>query len=166
MDSTLLMATYRDRIGLALGVDYGQPHGIELQYAAKAAAFYDVPFKTCRIPDLPLVNDVVFAGRNAVLLTLAAAHAQANGFDHVLIGCNFSDAMRFPDCRRPFIRLMDHALTEAYGVKVSAPLLDMTKAQIVAEASARELPPTWTCYAPRNGSPCGECHACKTLEVR
>jgi 7-cyano-7-deazaguanine synthase len=163
LDSALCLARYGAT--QAIGFDYGQPHAIELGYAARLAGHYGVPFAVHQLPHMPRVNDVVFAGRNAVLLTVAAAHAQAAGIDSVVIGCNFSDAQRFPDCRPGFIKAMNAALSEAYGVRVSAPLLTMTKAQIVAEAAERGIPESWTCYAPTPaGQQCGECYSCKGLK--
>lgn len=162
LDSALCLARYGAE--LAIGYDYGQPHAIELDHAARVAAHFGVPFERRTLPPMPRVNDVVFAGRNAVLLAAAAATAQARGMTSVVIGCNFSDAQRFPDCRPAFIRSMSAALSEAYGVRVSAPLLTMTKAQIVREARERALPETWTCYAPTAaGQRCGECYSCKGL---
>jgi 7-cyano-7-deazaguanine synthase len=162
MDSALCLARYG--ADLAVGFDYGQPHAIELVHAARIAEHFGVPFERHSLPAIPRVNDVVFAGRNAVLLTLAAAIAQATSIDSVVIGCNFSDAQRFPDCRPDFIKAMNTALTGAYGVRVSAPLLTMTKAQIVAEARQRGMPETWTCYTPTAaGQRCGKCYSCKGL---
>lgn len=162
MDSALCLARYG--AALTVGFDYGQPHAVELRYAAKIAENYGVPFEMHRIPSMPRVNDVVFAGRNAVLLSVAAAIAQARGIKTVVIGCNFSDAQRFPDCRPAFIDSMNKAMKEAYGVSVHAPLLTMTKAMIVAETRERMVPETWTCYAPTpEGKRCGECYSCKGL---
>jgi 7-cyano-7-deazaguanine synthase len=163
LDSALCLARYGAT--QAIGFDYGQPHAIELGYAARLAEHYGVPFAVHQLPHMPRVNDVVFAGRNAVLLTVAAAHAQAAGIDSVVIGCNFSDAQRFPDCRPAFIKAMSDALHGAYGVRVAAPLLTMTKAQIVAEAKERGIPETWTCYQPTPaGERCGICYSCKGLQ--
>lgn len=163
LDSALCLARYG--AAQAIGFEYGQPHAIELNYAAQIAAHYGVPFSVHSLPFMPRVDDVVFAGRNAVMLTAAAARAQAAGLDAVMIGCNFSDAQRFPDCRPAFIKSMSDALHGAYGVRVSAPLLTMTKAQIVSEARERGVPETWTCYAPTAaGQRCGECYSCKGLQ--
>ena len=162
LDSALCLARYG--AAQAIGFDYGQPHAIELTHAAKIAAHYVVPFSVHQLPHMPRVDDVVFAGRNAVMLAVAAAHAQAAGLDSVMIGCNFSDAQRFPDCRPAFIKAIGDALRVAYGVRVAAPLLKMTKVQIVAEARERGVPETWTCYAPTPaGERCGECYACKGM---
>lgn len=162
LDSALCLARYGAE--QAVGFDYGQPHRIELSYAAKIAAHFGVPFSVRELPAMPRVDDVVFAGRNAVMLTAAAAIAQAAGIDRIVIGCNFSDAQRFPDCRPPFIKAMSEALKYAYGVTVHAPLLTTSKAQIVAEARELGLPETWTCYAPTpSGERCGLCYSCRGL---
>lgn len=161
LDSALCLHRYG--AALAVGFDYGQPHKIELKYAARIAYCYGVPFKIHKMLAMPKVDDIVFAGRNAVMLATAAAIAQARGMSSVVIGCNFSDAERFADCRPEFIRYFSKALESAYGVSVSAPLLTMTKAQIVAEGREVRLPATWTCYEPQGEMPCGKCYACKGL---
>jgi len=163
LDSALCLARYgADR---AIGFDYGQPHAIELEFAARIAESFCVPFSVHQLPFMPRIDGVVFAGRNAVMLTAAASRAQAAGIDSIVIGCNFTDAQRFADCRPSFIKAMNTALSEAYGVRVSAPLLTMTKAQIAAEAKERRLPATWTCYAPtESGAPCGVCYSCKGIQ--
>lgn len=166
MDSALCLARYG--AAQAIGFEYGQPHAVELDYAAKIAEHYGVPFTRHALPYMQRINDVVFAGRNAVMLTAAASRAQCAqcaGIDSVVIGCNFTDAQRFPDCRPAFIKAMSEALHGAYGVRVSAPLLTMTKSQIVKEARDRGIPETWTCYQPTQaGERCGTCFSCKELQ--
>lgn len=164
LDSATLLAALKDQIGLCVGFDYGQPHAIELERAAVLAERYGKAFQRVEIPNMPRVNDVVFAGRNAVLLTTGAAIAQVRGLDAVVIGCNWSDLDRFPDCRPAFLRPIGEALRAAYGVSVVAPLLHMTKTQVVQEARRLDVPLdlTWTCYAPtESGDPCGECYSCR-----
>lgn len=161
MDSALCLARYGAE--LAIGFDYGQPHAIELRYAKRIADNFHVPFDSIELQNMPMIDDVVFAGRNAVMLSTAASIAQSIGIDTVVIGCNASDAHRFPDCRPEFIASIGAALS-AYGVSVSAPLIGTTKAQIVAEARAIGLPETWTCYAPTSdGCPCGVCLSCRGI---
>jgi 7-cyano-7-deazaguanine synthase len=163
LDSTLCLARYG--ADLAVGFDYGQPHAVELTYARRVAERYGVPYEQHSLPSMPRVNDVVFAGRNAVMLAVGAAIAQARGLGGVVIGCNFSDAQRFPDCRPEFIRSMDKAMSSAYSVRVFSPLLTTAKQQIVAEGRERGLPETWTCYAPTPaGQQCGECYSCKGIK--
>jgi 7-cyano-7-deazaguanine synthase len=158
------MARYAAEIDVAVGVDYGQPHAIELQYAARIADHYNVFYEQVSVPSIRRVDGVVFAARNAVLLSVAASIAAERECEAVMIGCNFTDAQRFPDCRPQFIREMDHAFSGAYGVRVFAPLLTSTKTMIVQEARRLGVPDTWTCYAPTNGQPCGTCLACEVLK--
>lgn len=158
VDSAVCLARYG--ADLAVGYDYGQLHAIELHYASKLADRFRVRFETVRLPVLRLVNDVVFAGRNALFIAHAASVAISYGLDEVMIGCNATDALLFPDCRAPFLDAMSTAMLCAYGVRVSAPLLRERKDDIVAEAIARDLS-TWSCYRP-GPAPCGECVACKS----
>lgn len=148
---------------LAVGYDYGQRALIELTHAERRANHCGVPFEVVRLPELPLINStsLVRAGRNAVMLAHAASIAQARGIDEVMIGCNATDAERFPDCRLSFLASMQEALHGAYGVMVHAPLLYVTKQQILAECTAHGITDTWSCYTPRDGKPCGECYACQ-----
>lgn len=163
LDSTLCLHRYG--ADLAIGFDYDQPHAIELEYAAKIAAKYGVLFERIKAQSMPRVNDVVFAGRNAVFIAMGVAIAQARGLKNVIIGCNFSDHERFPDCRPPFIRALSTIYQDAYGVSVHAPLLTSTKTMIADEAKTVGLPETWSCYSPLNQRPCGSCAACKVRET-
>jgi 7-cyano-7-deazaguanine synthase len=159
LDSTLCLHKYD--VELAVGFDYGQAHAIELEYAKKIADVYNVKFQIVRIPKIDKTDDLVFAGRNAILLSHAASIAQAEGLDQVMIGCNKSDAEMFPDCRPEFIASISIAFEIAYGVSISAPLLKMTKKEIKAESPFLD---TWTCYQPKDGRPCGVCYSCRSLE--
>lgn len=161
LDSALCLHRYG--AALALGFDYGQQHLIELDYAEQLARKYGVPFERRKLDAIAKTDDIVFAGRNAVMLAVAASIAQERGLEQIIIGCNASDAERFPDCRREFLEAMNSAFTAAYDVSVWAPFLMMPKAMIVREAREVGLPPTWTCYTPKDGQPCGECYACQSL---
>jgi 7-cyano-7-deazaguanine synthase len=148
----------------ALLFDYGQPHKIELDYARRLADSRAVSHRTVELTHMPLVNDVVFAGRNLVLASHAVAIAAAEGFRAVALGCNQSDHDRFPDCRPAFWRAVNEATRSAYGVSVYLPLLRMSKTQVVKLAKDRgvAIDRTWSCYNPQNDKPCGVCLACKT----
>lgn len=147
----------------AISFDYGQPHRIELDYAKRLARVYRVAHKTVTLPRLPLVDDVVFAGRNLVLASFAIADAAASGLKAVAFGCNQSDGVRFPDCLPGFWDAVRGAAV-AYGVSVLTPLIFMTKTRVVEEAKRRGvvLDNTWSCYSPVDGKPCGVCLACET----
>lgn len=161
LDSALCLYKVQG-VELCVGFDYGQPHVIELEYAERIAAARSVAFLRVEIPNMPRIDDAVFPGRNAVFLSIAASIAISRGLGAVVIGCNKSDASRFPDCRLTFISDIGRALS-VYGVSIIAPLVDMSKRDIVVEAQAFGVPSTWTCYQPNGNTPCGECYACSGL---
>lgn len=91
----------------------------------------------------------------------------------VMIGANVIDYSGYPDCRPEFISCMGLALrtglqiSTEYGVHidVEAPVLYMSKAEIIKYADEREidLSGTWSCYA-GGEEPCGECDSCRIRE--
>ncbi len=161
IDSALALHIFGIEAVCAVGFDYGQPHVIELDYAQALADVSGVPFFRVKLPTINKTDDIVFAGRNAILLASGAAIAQNFGCDTVVIGCNADDRERFPDCRPEFIAAMADALGPAYGVTISAPLIEFSKARIIAMAEEYGIGPTWSCYDPQSETPCGVCLACK-----
>lgn len=101
----------------------------------------------------------VVPARNAVLLSLAANHAGTD--EAVTIGVNAGDATDYLDCRADFIAAMQTAL----GIPVLAPLLHMTKAEVIAKARTLGLSPddAWSCYGPGPFT-CGRCPSCVQSE--
>ncbi len=103
--------------------------------------------------------------RNAVLLSMAVGWAETIGASAVYYGAVSQDSSGYPDCRPEFI-LAFNALVAAgtkpeTKIEVRAPLVNMTKAEIVQSAAAMGLPleATWSCYA-RNDKACGVCDSC------
>ncbi|MAF27327.1 MAG: 7-cyano-7-deazaguanine synthase QueC [Gemmatimonadetes bacterium] len=116
--------------------------------------------------------------RNTVFLSLALAWAETLNARNLFIGVNALDYSGYPDCRADFLEAFERTanLATRFGVsagpddriRVHAPLLRMTKAQIVRRAVELgvDLARTTSCYDPsRSGTPCGECDAC-VLRVR
>jgi 7-cyano-7-deazaguanine synthase len=110
-------------------------------------------------------------GRNTIFLSLALAYAEVIGADRIFIGVNALDYSGYPDCRPEFIRAFEtlaNLATKAgiEGVsrlKIEAPLLHMTKADIVRRAVdlGVDLSLTHSCYDPdASGRPCGRCDSC------
>jgi 7-cyano-7-deazaguanine synthase len=167
LDSATVLALMRGHERMAIGFDYGQRHRIELDRAAEIAASEIVPFEVVQVPVMPKIDDVVFAGRNAVLISIAASVAVTRGCEAVAIGCNFTDWERFPDCRPAFVKAMGSALEEGYGIKLIAPVLHMSKFQVVEAAKSLnvKIDRTWSCYTPRDGAQCGYCAACKVRDT-
>lgn len=167
LDSTLCLDLAVEDGGkvFAVGFDYGQDHGIELEYAERTAARLGVPFKVIWLPKLPRPDGLVFSGRNLLICAYAITEAVALGCDSIVVGANKSDHKDFPDCRPEFFFGLSEA-AKAYGVSVLTPLLGMSKSDVVRVAESRGLGlvHTWTCYSPKDGGPCGECYSCKGLQ--
>lgn len=108
--------------------------------------------------------------RNTIFLALALGFAESRGADRIFLGANAVDYPGYPDCRPEFLRAFSHLarLATKAGVErdrapeVVAPLLRLTKAQIVRRGTRLGVPweLTWSCY--RGGrSPCQRCDACR-----
>ena len=162
IDSAVCLALERKTETCAVGVNYGQPHAIELEYAEQIAAQEKVPFEILKMPTCKKSDDVVFTGRNFAMIGLAVAYAAGAGATKIVVGSNFTDFARFPDCRPEFFKFVNHALEAAkYGIWVSAPLLHKTKKQVMDMAKNLKIGETWSCYSPIKGEPCGKCLACE-----
>jgi 7-cyano-7-deazaguanine synthase len=182
IDSTVALA--HTKAELALSVNYGQTHRRELRAATAIAKHYgvehheiniaaalDIPCALTgqgTIPDTRAVEpDSTFVpGRNLVLIAIAAAWANAWGYGAVVIGANADDNAGYPDCRPKFVEALSDATSAGYGVSVWAPLVRMTKRQVIAYGRQLDIPfgLTWSCY--RGGAePCGRCGACESNGV-
>lgn len=166
LDSATVLAMCRADLDqcFAVGFDYDQPHKIELDRARTLAMYYNVPFDIYRILTMPKVDDVVFAGRNLVMASIAIALARELGYDRIAVGSNASDWKRFPDCRPGFWTYVASA-AQAYDVKVFTPLMHLSKSEVVERALKLNVPieKTWSCYSP-GPMPCGQCLACTTRQ--
>jgi len=113
--------------------------------------------------------------RNTVFLALALGWAEVLGARDLFLGVNAVDYSGYPDCRPAFLRAFEElaAAATAAGTeegarfRVHAPLLELSKAEIVlrAEELGVDLGMTHTCYdpVPRGGElvACGRCDACR-----
>jgi 7-cyano-7-deazaguanine synthase len=110
--------------------------------------------------------------RNTVLLAMALAYAETVGAADLFLGVNAIDYSGYPDCRGEFLAKfaeLANVATKA-GVEgslrfqVHAPLLDMTKAQIIRRGLELgvDYGLTHSCYDPdEHGTSCGRCDACR-----
>lgn len=108
-------------------------------------------------------------GRNLIFLSLAAAHAEVVGADCIYFGANVLDYSGYPDCRPEFIRAFEAAVkvgtkagVEGKGLRVLAPLLQQTKAEIIRRGAQLNVPfhLTHSCYDPIGELACGRCDSC------
>lgn len=175
-----------------LSLDYGQRHQSELDAAKRIAAALGA--REHRIAHLALsdfggsaLTDKAIAvpvggvqtgipvtyvpARNTIMLSLALAWAEVLGSSDIFVGVNAVDYSGYPDCRPEFIaayETMANLATKAGvdGAKLSihAPLINLTKAGIIAQGSALgvDYGITVSCYQADNaGRACGTCDSCR-----
>jgi 7-cyano-7-deazaguanine synthase len=110
--------------------------------------------------------------RNTILLGLALGHAEVVGAFDLFIGANILDFSGYPDCRPEFLAAFESLanLATKAGVEgagrfhVHAPLLKMTKAEIIREGVRLgvDYSQTLSCYDPDpRGRACGRCDSCQ-----
>lgn len=113
--------------------------------------------------------------RNTVFLSYALALAETSGANDIFLGVNALDYSGYPDCRPEYIEAFEHLMNLATkkGVEgqqpfaLHAPLIDMTKADIIREGMSLgvDYSQTMSCYDPISddtsvGIHCGACDAC------
>jgi len=108
--------------------------------------------------------------RNTIFLSLALAWAETLGARDIFIGVNALDYSGYPDCRPEYIEAFEKManLATKAGIDgehftIHAPLINMTKAEIIVKGSELgvDFSMTSSCYDPApDGRPCGQCDAC------
>ncbi len=109
--------------------------------------------------------------RNTIFLSFALGWAETLGAQDIFIGVNALDYSGYPDCRPEFIAAYERmanlatkaGVEGAQRLKIHTPLIEMTKAQIIARGLALGVDYGWTssCYDPGpTGVPCGSCDSC------
>ena len=175
---------------IALTIDYGQRHRIELASATAIAeslaqSHIVLPLDlrafggSALTADLEVPKDGVGDGvpvtyvpaRNTIFLSLALGLGEARGARDIYIGVNALDYSGYPDCRPEFIdefarlaTLATKAGVEGEPFTIHAPLLRMSKADIAREAQRLGLDAalSHSCYDPLpDGRHCGRCDACR-----
>ncbi len=109
--------------------------------------------------------------RNTIMLSLALAWAEVLEARDIFIGVNALDYSGYPDCRGEYVQafqemanLATKSAVEGKKITIHAPLIDMTKAQIIALGTKLDVPysATVSCYqANENGEACGLCDSCR-----
>ncbi|HEX8912493.1 MAG TPA: 7-cyano-7-deazaguanine synthase QueC [Humisphaera sp.] len=196
LDSTTCLAIVRaDGFAplYSLAFDYGQRHRHELAAAARVASVYGVAEhrvvtidlrqfgRSALTADIAVPKDrdesAMAAGvpvtyvpaRNTIFLSYALAWAEVLGVDDVFLGVNALDYSGYPDCRPEYVaafQAMARLGTERTGFTVHAPLVHLTKAQIIRRGTELgvDYAATHSCYDPvvRGGDvlACGHCDSC------
>ncbi len=109
--------------------------------------------------------------RNTIFLALALGWAEVLEARDIFIGVNAVDYSGYPDCRPEFIAAFEKlaALATKAGVegkplRIRAPLIQMSKAQIVKRGLELgvDFSMTVSCYqADEEGRACGRCDSCR-----
>jgi 7-cyano-7-deazaguanine synthase len=109
-------------------------------------------------------------GRNIIFLSLALAWAEVLGANDIFFGANAIDFSGYPDCRPDFIAAFENlanlgtkAGVEGKKISIHAPLLTLTKAQIIQSGIELgvDYSLTLSCYDPSgDGKACGKCDSC------
>jgi 7-cyano-7-deazaguanine synthase len=189
--TALAIARHEGYACYALSIDYGQRHRAELNAARRLARLLGVlEHKEIRIgldaiggsaltapdiavPQLPSdgIPVTYVPARNTVLLGLALGLAEVIGARDVFIGVNAVDYSGYPDCRPAYIQAFEQlanlatkAGVEGMRFRIHAPLIDLTKADIIRRGTELGLEYSFTvsCYqADEAGRACGVCDACR-----
>jgi len=176
---------------IALTIDYGQRHLVELQSAEAIARELGaerhivLPLDLRQFGGSALTADIAVPkdglsesipityvpARNIIFLSLCLGLAEAVGARDLFIGVNALDYSGYPDCRPEFIAAFEamakvgtKAGAEGDRFEVHAPLIAMTKADIVREAGRLGLDAamSWSCYDPTADlRHCGLCESCR-----
>jgi 7-cyano-7-deazaguanine synthase len=194
MDSAVVVALAREQGYQvhALSVAYGQRHNAELAASDRVAtmlgavehktvaidlrsiggsaltADIDVPLDAPDSSDIPVTY---VPARNTIMLSIALGWAEVLGSSDIWCGVNAVDYSGYPDCRPAFIdafeklaNLATRAGVEGAGIRIHAPLMDLSKADIAREGQRLgvDFSATVSCYqADDQGRACGHCDACR-----
>jgi 7-cyano-7-deazaguanine synthase len=175
----------------ALSIDYGQRHRAELVAARRVAASLHAHEHRLAVIDLRVfggsaLTDPSIAvptapsqgipvtyvpARNTIFLALAMAHAEVVEADAIFTGANAIDYSGYPDCRPEYLQafqrmanLATKRAVEGHPISIEAPLVRMTKAQIVRHGHELgvDFALTVSCYdADAEGRACGRCDSCR-----
>src|SRR3989338_7614846 len=193
MDSATVLAMARAQgyVCYALSVDYGQRHHSELAAAQRIArtlgahehrvvkidltgfggsALTDDKIAVSQQPTEGIPLTYVPA-RNTIMLSLALASSHVLQPQDIFIGVNAVDYSGYPDCRPAYIEAFERmanlatkAAVEGRPLTIHAPLLYLSKAEIIRQGAALgvDYAQTVSCYqADESGRACGVCDSCR-----
>jgi 7-cyano-7-deazaguanine synthase len=175
----------------ALSVEYGQRHSAELDAARRIAGALGARDHRVMRVDLAGIGGSALTdpsiavpehgtsgipvtyvpARNTMMLSLALAWAEVLGARDIFMGVNAVDYSGYPDCRPEFIAAFEQlasratkAGVEGAAFRIHAPLIALSKADIVREGARLgvDFATTVSCYqADSQGRACGRCDSCR-----
>jgi 7-cyano-7-deazaguanine synthase len=161
------------RVARSLGVKEHRVVKIDNRLFAGSALTddVDVPKKRTEEQISAGIPATYVPARNTIFLAHALAWAEVIHAAHIFIGANAIDFSGYPDCRPEFIALFEmlantgtKAAVEGMRFQIHAPLIKLSKAQIIHKALELnlDLSLTHSCYDPAmDGRACGECDSCQ-----
>ncbi len=193
LDSATVLAMARQQgfTCYALSVDYGQRHHAELAAAQRVASTQgaqelrvvnidltgfggsSLTDNNIAVPESPStgIPSTYVPARNTIMLSLALAWAEVLDAQHIFVGINAVDYSGYPDCRPAYLEAFERmanlatkAAVEGYPLTVHAPLLHMSKAEIILQGTQLgvDYAQTVSCYqADEQGRACGVCDSCR-----
>ncbi|MDA9007647.1 7-cyano-7-deazaguanine synthase QueC [Porticoccaceae bacterium] len=189
--TVLAMAKQQGFDCYTLSFDYGQRHRSELFAAAKVSEAMQVEAHKVVSLDLGTIGGSALTdtnidvpeyettgipvtyvpARNTVFLSIALGWAEVLGANDIFVGVNAVDYSGYPDCRPDYINAFEQmanlatkAGVEGNKLTVHAPLIDMTKGQIIQVGLkiGVDYSVTVSCYqADEQGAACGVCDSCR-----
>lgn len=177
----------------ALSFRYGQRHAVEVEAARRIATnanvvehkIVDIDLRvfggsaltdTLAVPkdralDAAEIPITYVPARNTIFLAYALAYAEVRNAADIFIGVNAIDYSGYPDCRPAYIaafeqmaRLATRAGVDGMPLRIQAPLLNLSKVEIIRRGLALDVDYSLTrsCYDPDpQGRACGHCDSCR-----
>lgn len=190
--TSLAIARHQGYDCYCLSLDYGQRHRAELAAAGRVARHLGArehrplqldlaSFGGSALTDgaiavptdglQPGIPVTYVPARNTIMLSLALAWAEVLGSRDLFIGVNAVDYSGYPDCRPEFVEAFERmanlatkAAVEGARLRIHAPLVDLSKADIIRRGLELgvDYALTISCYqADDAGRACGACDACR-----
>lgn len=174
-----------------LTFSYGQRHTIEIKQSERTLEKYGLlhrqtifsidlsPFVNCSLINKNLevpefaenrIPSTYVPSRNLIFLSVASGFAETLGAEKIFIGVNSVDYSGYPDCRPEFVEAFNKTIAVGTkqgvesGIKVEAPILSMSKKEIVELGMSLgvDYSLTHSCYNPTpDGLSCGICDSCR-----
>lgn len=197
LDSTIAMRLCVEKYGAqnvrALTFNYGQKQSAEIKRAKESTAYLGVKHKVCDLSvlgeigqgfsanldtsiEMPTIDEVLgdprpktyVPNRNMILMSIAAAYAEVEEMDQIVMGLQITDEYGYHDTTAAFVNKINSVLSEnrMIKIKVVAPfslLSKLDEIQILQELDGNVslLKKTLTCYNPdQKERSCGKCPSC------